>query len=283
MREDFAVFILSHGRANSVKTVSLLNRCNYTGKWYIILDDEDTDINNYINNFGKEHIVVFDKKRAGETFDIMDNFDGRGVPTFARNVLHTIARDLNLNYFLEFEDDYTELKSRYLRDDGVFSSIWVGDFDAICNEYINFLENTNSLTVAFCQQGDFIGGMGSAIWKAQLSRKAMNSFFCKVSKPFQFFGRFNDDVNMYIQYGKIGELVFTTRDIMLHQLVTQANEGGITEAYLKYGTYVKSFYSVMLHPNCIKISTLGVSHHRYHHQIDWESAVPKIISDKFKK
>ena len=42
MRNDFVVFILSHGRANSLVTVDSLNRCGYTGKWYIILDDEDS-------------------------------------------------------------------------------------------------------------------------------------------------------------------------------------------------------------------------------------------------
>ena len=39
-REDFAIFILSHGRANNVKTVKTLEREGYTGKWYIICDNE---------------------------------------------------------------------------------------------------------------------------------------------------------------------------------------------------------------------------------------------------
>ena len=69
----------------------------------------------------------------------------------------------------------------------------------------------------------------------------------------------------------------------LDQPQTQANAGGITEAYLQYGTYVKSFYSVMLCPSCVKISEMGQSHKRIHHLIDWEVAVPKIVSSKFKK
>ena len=283
MREDFAIFILSHGRADRVFTIDLLKRVNYTGKWYIIVDNEDKQVDKYISNFGADKVIVFDKVEAGKMFDIMDNFGGRNVITFARNYVYEIAKKLNLKYFLEFEDDYTELKSRFMRDDGVFSSIWVGDFDAVCEEYINFLEETGIYTVAFAQQGDFIGGDNSAIWKDVLRRKAMNSFFIKVDNPVWFLGRFNDDVNMYVSQGKVGKVILTTRDMMLHQLVTQKNSGGITDAYLQYGTYVKSFYSVMLNPNCIQVSTLGEYHMRYHHVIDWEVAVPKIVSSKFRK
>ena len=42
MRDDFAAFILSHGRANNIKTVKALKEGNYTGKWYFLLDDEDS-------------------------------------------------------------------------------------------------------------------------------------------------------------------------------------------------------------------------------------------------
>ena len=196
MREDFAIFILSHGRADRVFTIDLLKRVNYTGKWYIVVDNEDKQVDKYISNFGADKVIVFDKAEAGKLFDIMDNFKERNVITFARNYVYEIAKKLNLKYFLEFEDDYTELKSRFMRDDGVFSSIWVGDFDAVCEEYINFLEETGIYTVAFAQQGDFIGGDNSAIWKDVLRRKAMNSFFIKVDNPVWFLGRFNDDVNM---------------------------------------------------------------------------------------
>lgn len=288
MRDDFAIFILSHGRANKVATVKLLERVNYTGKWYILIDNEDKQADEYYKNFGKDKVIMFNKEEIGKTFDIMDNFDGRGVITFARNAVNIVAKEMGLKYFLEFEDDYTELKQRYIKDDGTFSAKWVGDFDAICEEYINFLEETGIYTVCFAQQGDFIGGITSSMWREKVKRKVMNSFFIKVDNPVNFYGRFNDDVNMYVQDGKLGKVMLTTADIMLHQMTTQQNSGGITEAYQKYGTYVKSFYSVMLNPSCTKISTLGesvkeFSHMRYHHAVDWATAVPKIISDKFKK
>lgn len=38
---NFAVFILSHGRAGNVKTYQTLINQGYTGNIYIVIDDED--------------------------------------------------------------------------------------------------------------------------------------------------------------------------------------------------------------------------------------------------
>ena len=64
-RDDFAILIMSHGRANNVVTVDTIKKCGYTGKWYIVIDNEDNQAEDYIKNFGKEHIIVFDKIKAG--------------------------------------------------------------------------------------------------------------------------------------------------------------------------------------------------------------------------
>lgn len=283
MRNDFAVFILSHGRAFDVLTVDTLSMCGYTGNWYIILDNEDEQENYYRRFYGDEHIIVFDKIEIGKQFDIMDNFPGRQVPTFARNALHDIAEQLGLTYFLELEDDYYNFRQRYLDENGKFCTRYVRDMDSIIDACIDFLESSGAVTCAFSQTGDFIGGSESKVWKDKISRKAMNCFFCKTSRPFQCYGRFNDDVNAYINNGKRGQLFFTIRDITMDQPATQSRSGGITESYKLYGTYVKSFYSVMLEPSSVKISTVGLYSPRYHHQINWETAVPKIISGRYRK
>ena len=85
-----------------------------------------------------------------------------------------------------------------------------------------------------------------------------------------------------------GGVFFTVADWGLQQRITQQNEGGLTDAYLSLGTYVKSFYSVMFCPSCVKISALGdgskgVRHERIHHRVDWTHCTPMIISEKWKK
>lgn len=281
IRDNFAIFILSHGRADNMLTIKTLDRCGYSGKWYIIIDNEDAQADLYYSTFGKDKVIMFDKIEKAKTTDTMDLQDKRNIVLFARNSCHSIARELGIDYFLVLDDDYTEFRMRCDKD-GVFSSIYATDLDAVIEETLEFLDTSGAITVAFAQTGDFIGGMGSKVFKERLTRKAMNSFFCRTDKPFEFLGRINEDVNMYCTLGSRGNLIFTIADMSLDQQATQQNKGGLTDSYLDNDTYVKSFYSVMCCPSFVKVAEMGVGHKRMHHLVDWEHGVPKIISDKFK-
>ena len=58
---NLAVFILSHGRPDNVITYETLRKQGYTGKIYIIVDDEDKTINKYKEKY-KNEIIVFSKQ-----------------------------------------------------------------------------------------------------------------------------------------------------------------------------------------------------------------------------
>ena len=107
----------------------------------------------------------------------------------------------------------------------------------------------------------------------------MNSFVCATVKPFLFRGRINEDVNTYVSLGRTGDLFFTDLHLQLEQPATQANTGGMTEVYLDSGTYVKSFYTVMVAPSCTSIGLFGRINKRLHHKINWQKAVPLIIPE----
>ena len=288
IRDNFAVFILAHGRPEKLKTVKTLEKCGYTGKYYIILDNEDDTVDKYKEMFGEEHIKIFDKAAVASKFDVMDNFDGRNVVVFARNVCFDIARELNLDYFAEFEDDYLGFAYRF-EDGNILRLLDIGytkDIDRVFEATLDFLEESGIRTVAYAQTGEMMGGTHGSVWKNRTKRKAMNTFFFKVGPPeddFNFIGRFNDDVNAYVSLGKVGEIFLQIANVNLEQVVTQQQEGGNSTAYKKYGTYVKSFYSVMLNPSSVKIGFIGTSAPRLHHTIDFNATVPCIISDRFKK
>ena len=111
----------------------------------------------------------------------------------------------------------------------------------------------------------------------------MNSFFCVTNRPFKFYGIINEDANMSIYNGMLGDIFITFYPFMLHQEMTQQNKEGLTETYLEYGTYAKSFYSVMLAPGSCKVRLMGDKNMRLHHNIAWKNAVPCIIDFKYKK
>lgn len=282
MREDFALLILSHGRPDKVHTIKTMLKSGYTGRWYIIIDNEDDQADKYYQNFGHEHVIMFDKYKKSLEIDTCDIPRRRNAVIYARETCFEIAKSLGLKYFLELDDDYCEFRSRYEKD-GILSSSFVGDMDSIIHEYIKFLDATKAHCVAFAQTGDFIGGMGSNLYKRKILRKAMNAFFCNVDRPFQFIGRMNDDVNTYVLEGSRGKLFLTPRDMTLDQIETQKNSGGLTEMYLQYGTYVKSFFSVITNPSCVKVYEMGAKYRRLHHIINWNNAVPCIIREEYKK
>lgn len=282
--KKYAVFILSHGRPDRVITYKTLRSKGYTGDIYIICDDEDKSISKYKDNF-RDKVIVFSKSKYEGKFDKMDNFDGNKVIVYARNACYDIARSLKLDYFFEYEDDYTGFKFRKI-DGESLRGFTVRKLDAVLESMIECLDNTKSCTIAFAQGGDFIGGVKS-LHNNSYKRKAMNSFVFKVNKEEKddliFIGRMNDDVNTYLTQGKIGKLFFQITDINLTQLITQSNSGGNTEAYKNFGTYVKSFYSVMAEPSCCKIGLMGRIDKRIHHSVKWKFAVPKILDEKYKK
>lgn len=111
----------------------------------------------------------------------------------------------------------------------------------------------------------------------------MNSFICSVDRPFTFIGRINEDVNTYTRKGSTGDLFFTTHMLRLEQKQTQSNSGGMTDIYLNNGTYIKSFYTVICQPSSVKIKMMGEKNNRLHHNINWKTTVPKILSEKYKK
>lgn len=281
MRNDFAVFILTHGRPDNVKTYETLKRLGYTGKIYIVIDNEDKTADEYYERYG-EQVLMFDKLAISKTFDTADNFQERRTVVYARNACFQLAEYLGIKYFLELDDDYTSFQWRYV-EGRKLKITECRQLDRLFSLMIDFLEVSGALTVAFGQGGDFIGGKDAGNFKKSLLRKAMNTFFCSVDRPFKFVGRINEDVNTYTSLGGRGELLFTVTKAMITQIQTQSNKGGMTDVYLASGTYLKSFYSVMYCPSCVKVSVMGDKHKRIHHRVIWNNCVPKIISEEWKK
>ena len=284
MRDDFAVLILTHGRPDKVKTLRSLEMSGYTGKIYLVIDNEDATAERYIENFGKEKVIVFDKEAEAKRTDEADLMTDRRTITYARNVSFQVARDLGLKYFIQLDDDFTGFYYRYDHNDKwalLKRILSIGD---VFGAMLNFHEQTPFLAIAMAQGCEFIGGEENIFGFEPIRiRKAMNSFICSVERPFRFIGRMNEDVNTYTTLGSRGFLFLTIVRLMLAQMQTQASPGGITELYKSAGTYQKSFYTVMVMPSAVKIGMIGTAGRRIHHNISWKNTVPMIISGRYKK
>ena len=93
---DFAVFILTHGRPDNVVTYDTLKKHGYTGRVYLVIDDEDDTEDQYRERYG-DKVIQFSKREIEKTFDTGDNFTNkRGVIIYARNACFEIARNLGV-------------------------------------------------------------------------------------------------------------------------------------------------------------------------------------------
>tara|TARA_R110000868_G_C10840167_1_gene760000 strand:+ start:423 stop:1274 length:852 start_codon:yes stop_codon:yes gene_type:complete len=278
---DFVIFILTNGRPNNVHTARSLRNHGYTGKIILVIDDEDKTAEAYLDKF--KDVEVFSKKEIAQEFDEADNFDDRRSIVYARNACFKIAEKLGVKYFIQMDDDYTRFEYRVYTNERQKPS-FIENLDSVFSALLNFYKDSNFSTISMAQGGDFIGGKNNRMAKRPtLFRKCMNSFICSTDRPFKFVGRINEDVNTYVNKQSIGLLMGTIPFVSLVQNQTQSNKGGMTELYLDSGTYIKSFYTVMFSPSSVYIKPMGDKHLRLHHHVKWDSAVPKLISEKHKK
>tara|TARA_A100001515_G_C4567940_1_gene208778 strand:- start:128 stop:988 length:861 start_codon:yes stop_codon:yes gene_type:complete len=280
-KNNYCVFILSNGRPDDVITYKTLKKCGYTGKVFIVVDDKDSKIDQYKKNF--ENVIVFNKNLISKKFDQFDNFKNKNTVVYARNACFEIAKKLGYKYFIQLDDDYRAFEYRKIKNNKLAVES-VKSLDNVFAIMVRFISETPTTSIALAQGGDFIGGVNNDFAvKGGLKRKAMNSFVCSTDKPFYFYGRINEDVNTYVLLGSRGYLFFTTHLASLVQKQTQKTRGGMSDVYLDNGTYLKSFYSVICSPSSVKIKALNANHKRVHHSIKWINAVPKIISEGYKK
>ena len=258
--KDFAVFILTHGRPDNVKTLSTLKKCGYTGKIYFIVDNEDKTIEQYQKNYGIENVKIFDKK--------------------------AIAKEIGITYFVQLDDDYTafdfRIDTQSTENCGAIKPI--KNLNAVFDMLLNYYKNIPALSIAFAQGGDFIGGINNGKGSYRFNkRKCMNSFFCSTEREFQFVGAMNEDVNTYTTEGSRGQLFFTIPFVSLTQTATQSQKSGITDMYQRFGTYCKAFTTTMMQPSSVKVSMMNSNNPRIHHSIKWVNTTPMILEERFKK
>lgn len=282
MENNFAVFIISHGRPNDLHTIKMLQKYNYTGRYYIVIDNEDKQSAEYYKKHN-EIVIMFDKIDIAKKVDNCNNFNNRRTTTHARNACFEIAEKLNVTYFLVLDDDYTVFRYRWI--DKYITKGYVMNFDRLFKSLLKYYVSTPFKSIALAQGGDFIGGESCGLIQNYLynSRKCMNSFFCSTERSFKFIGQLNEDVNTYVSLGSKGDLFITLPFVGLEQKATQLTAGGMTEAYKKYGTYIKSFTTVLIKPDSVKVAMMGFTEQRLHHRIKWINTTPMIIDEKHRK
>lgn len=283
-REDFAILLLTHGRAEHIVTIKALEKAGYTGKLYIVIDDEDDQEALYREKFG-DKVIQFCKKEIDAWTDRGDNNaeDKRAI-LWARNASFGIAKKLGLTYFMMFEDDFTQITTKSTNEKRQFlHGVPIKHFEDFINVAIRFLDATGAKSVCFGQGGDLIGGIKSRAMRQLVKFKAMNSYICRTDNPLKFASRFSEDVQCYCQW-RHGLEFYSIMCVQIIQNLTQGTPGGMTEAYKEVGTYQKAVMPLMYYPPAVRVSILhGNSFDRMHHFVQWNKVKPCILRENWHK
>lgn len=255
MRKDFACIVISHGRPER-STVKVLRECGYTGKIYIVVDDEDKTLPDYIERYGAD-VHVFHKE---EDFDTGDLGGSKACGVFARNQCLKVAEKNNLTYYLELDDDLESLAYRY-NDDGHLRGIKARELDRLFEGMCIYFDEVPVQCIGFGNAVDYIGGVPT-FESGKANRTVMNSFFLRTSNKIQWRSRNSDDIITVVDEGQKGHAgfrftpVMNKFDVWIPKRKSNASGGSIDE-YNKIGSYKLRYYAVMFHPDCIKIKESG--------------------------
>ncbi len=280
-KKDFAVFILSHGRAEDVKTVKLLSEGHYSGDWFIVIDDEDNQEPVYREKYG-EHILQFCKMDEFLQTDVGDLSDDRRCGVFARNAIQKFAKNLGYKIHLQLDDDFTMIYHRWV-EKGKLVGERATNLDTVFSAMAEYLYETPITDLSFGLSSYYLGGAESKNVQAGMIPKTMGSFMLKASDPVEFKMHMNDDITTAIWNWSTGRMFFTVMSHQAQTPPTQHQAGGMTDIYKDNGTYQKSFYSVMMCPSFVKIAQQGRKYFRIHHEVEWDNCCPKILEQKWKK
>ena len=277
MRSDFAVLILTHGRANDQVTFHELEKRGYSGNAYLVIDDLDEQRAEYERLYG-DSVIVFDKREYAKLVDTMTTDDELRSVVFARNAAYDIADDLGLSYFAMFDDDLSQFTFRYVKG-GRLVSAPVTDFDALFESMVGFLETTGVTSLNIASSGALIGGLAGAYGNG-MCWSISGAPVVRAGDRLRFIGVLNEDVNATLLGANSGQLVLELYSVTKGTPQRGTNDGGNHELYTENKQYVREFYSMLVHPSGMRIivSKDGASLRKSKALL-----YPKIVSGRWKK
>lgn len=280
----FAVFILTHGRAETTCTESALRNAGYTGKVFHVIDDEDKQERDYRKRFGDENIIKFCKQEWLDKSDTMDISGSRDVVLPARNACFDIAKERGIECFLQLDDDYTAFFHRQFVC-GRMLSVKVKNFDGVARAYSNFmLVDKRIASIGFSLSGMYNSdyeGWNNSLWKLPLT----SSFFLRTDSPVRFSGRLHEDVVANMIELPRGRIFAIIGHVMLMQGKTQtvSNKGvvgGLADAYAREGRYRLCWYPKIARPMSVMLSLRSG---KVQFSPSYKALAPKILSERYRK
>lgn len=279
MRNDFAVFICTHGRPDNQLTLRTLLNSGYTGRWYLVVDDTDATIQSYIDNYGSEHILVFNKNHYINSVDVGTNSPPYACILYAKNAVEDMAIKFALSSFLVCDDDIYNLRYRYADQDKLKSLSLTCNIDDVITSYIDFILTANLTAVSFSGATVFFGGKlvfeNVDKWRIPFTMVFRNCAFACTWRS-----SFSEDIITGLQLAKSGNMCYSLPFVQFSTVAVGGGVGGMQTTYKSMSDVKRAFYSVMYEPSCAKIGNIR---NKYLPTYYKNNAFPKLVSHTYKK
>ena len=274
------IYIISKGRPDC-KTARTLTNLNYPGAWFIVCGNNDETLQEYIDKWGKDKILVFDWYEQIKHTDVMDNFGFDTMPSGAapvRNAVFEFSRQRGELRHWQMDDDFTNV---HFVDVGKKHTSRVTSGELLYWWLVRIAEFADNIKAA---------NIGIALKRELFPDQPMET----IPKVYgvhnmsndpsitpEWKGRLNDDTLHAISVKRLGQgWEIQTRFLGVDTPPSQTGSGGLTEFYQAYGTVRKTAYLILAAPNAAK---LVIRYKRYHHKMRWDLITSKLISEKWQR
>ena len=276
---ECAIFILSNGRPDKVKTYDYL-KTSFSGDVYILCDDQDETLPDYKDKFGSK-VIVFDKDEWVKKSDPMDNFNSKKSVLYARNAVFEIADAMGYRYFAMADDDIKDLQFRY-EQDGKLLAKPVSNLDKVIGYIVQLMNDTAISYFSFGTDKNFIGGVQNRNFQKKVIDKVYNFIICKSGQQHSYKGIMNEDEIHNVLSLSTGVLLKSLTSIQIvMEPVGKAETGGNSETYKENGYYsfTRNFYPIIACPFLeVKQNSKG-----FIFGADRNLYTPKILAEELKE
>lgn len=280
---DYAVFICTHGRPNAQYTYHALLEAGYSGKVYLIVDNEDDTYAEYVDKYHLRYgveVIQFCKQDIINSVDTGVRIPKRKAILYAKCACEIIACMRGLDACIISDDDLTGFRYRYEENGSLKSLHITHNLDQILDNCIEYIIESNICAASFGTSQMFMGGTLSDEKKGY-NRIPFNFVLRNISIPFMWRSEIYEDSISAIQEGIDGKYMFQIPHIQIDMKPLYAGaKGGMTDLYNNVSAFEKVFPVIKYLPSCAKLSA---GKERIIYSISKDRAVPKLISSEYKK
>lgn len=280
---NYVTFITSHNSPNECKTLDVLKSLNFNTSYYIVIDDEDTQISRYREIYGN-NLLIFNKLKYIEYTDTILTPKSHCSAVYAKNFIEDFCKENNVEAFIILDDDLKSLRFRYLEDEHLKSKKVI-DVNKVFSCYVDYMIDCNIDGLCFGIHSMYMGKELLPNSKRFMS----NIYFRNGKRKMEWTSTIYDDFNSCICLSNHSyiflmlpfvQMEFEPQYFQLQNMRSNKfREGGLVELYDNYDSFNRAFISVIINPsgsltykNKLVYMMYTVSNKTF----------PKIISSKYK-